>query len=61
MNIIQPDAWLVIKRQGTYEVEPFYGDIDNLVLEFGEELMEICGTKDAAIRSKNACYKLSGN
>jgi hypothetical protein len=57
-RIIQPDAWLVTKRNGQYEYSPFYGKIENFVPEFGEELMEICGTEEAAIRSMHACYKL---
>ena len=60
MREITPDGWLVYRFHDEYEYIPYYGDTQEAIdsLERDAELMEICGTKDAAIRSRNACYKL---
>ena len=60
MSEIIKATWLVYKLHGEYDYIPVYTEDYELALEPGAELMEICGTKEAAIRSRDACYKLYG-
>jgi hypothetical protein len=57
----EPDAWLVIRfGPGEYDHVPYYieeGTEEEAAKKHGGELIESCGTEEAAQRSVRACQR----